>query len=145
MARRRKDLFGEIASVHSEMQRMLEDMLRPPGRRPLVPGRGWQPATDVYRTPEHVVVRMEIAGADPDNIEVQYHQGHLVITGFRLEDPGEDKQSIEQFEINYGHFERVVHIPESIDFERRERSYKEGFLVIRLPLRGADPKQIPIR
>jgi len=145
MGRRRKDLFGEIAGVHAEMQRMLEDMMRPPGKRPLVPGRGWQPATDVYRTPEHVVVRMEIAGVDKENIKVQFHQGHLIIQGFRIEDPGEEKVSIQQYEIGYGHFERIVNIPDDIDADSTEQVYEGGFLVVRLPFRDGGPKTIEIK
>ncbi len=144
MGRKPTDLFGEISSVHAEMQRMLEDMLRPPGRRPLVPGRGWQPATDVYRTPSHLVVRMEIAGVSPKNVQIHYERGHLLIQGFRLEDPSEEKESVHQMEIGYGQFERVIHVPENVDAEKHESEYAEGFLLIKLPLRASDPKNVPI-
>jgi HSP20 family molecular chaperone IbpA len=145
MGRRPKDLFGEIASVHAEMQRMLEDMLRPPGRRPLVPGRGWQPATDVYRTPTHVVVRMEIAGIRMEHLKVEFDQGHLVVRGVRMEDPEESKESYHQLEIGYGPFDRAVQIPEAVDPAGMETDYRDGFLLIRLPLRRGSSRSIPIK
>ena len=48
-------------------------------------------------------------------------------------------------EIGYGPFERLVHVPENVDPDKSERFYTDGFLVVKLPLKASEPKNIDIK
>jgi HSP20 family protein len=95
----------------------------------------WTPNTDVYETPEGLVVKMEIAGIDKDDLEITVSERLLLVRGYR-KDPCRQKQqrcSFRQMEIDYGFFERRVVIPRSVDVNGVRAQFQNGFLRIDLP------------
>ena len=84
--------------------------------RPVAEG-GWHPFTDLYETETQYIVRMEIAGVDPETIEVVAQGRCLVVRGERR-DPFACTLPIpacHQLEISYGPFERVICVPTPFD------------------------------
>ncbi len=95
----------------------------------------WTPNTDVYETPDHLVVKMEIAGIDKDDLEITINDRLLLVRGYR-KDPCRQKQHrcmFRQMEIDYGYFERRIVIPRSVDGSRVRAQFANGFLHIELP------------
>ena len=95
----------------------------------------WTPNTDIYETPESLVVKMEIAGIDKDDLEITLNDRLLLVRGYR-KDPCRQKQhrcSFRQMEIDYGYFERRIVIPRSVDGSRVRAQFNNGFLHIELP------------
>lgn len=95
----------------------------------------WTPNTDVYETPDHLVVKMEIAGIDKDDLELTIKDRLLLVRGYR-KDPCRQRQhrcSFRQMEIDYGYFERRIVIPRSVDGNRVRAQFSNGFLHIELP------------
>ena len=78
--------------------------------RPVADG-GWHPFTDIYESASQVVVRMELAGIDPDRLAVTKEGRCLVIRGVRPEPPWGEGVACHQLEISYGTFERVICLP----------------------------------
>jgi HSP20 family molecular chaperone IbpA len=68
----------------------------------------WTPNTDVYETPEHLIVKLELAGIEKTDLQV------IV-------------------EIDYGPFERRILIPRVVDAQRTQARFENGFLRIELP------------
>ncbi len=145
-----------IRQMEKEMERMSE------GWRgffdPLpVPGRFWQPRTDVYETAEHLVVKIEAAGLRTDPVTGSLADVHvelspdgrvLTIRGQRNEDCEERTGRVRcyRLEIYFGAFELTVPLPGdlSIDRDQITGSYKDGFLVVVLP-KVAQPEPTMIR
>lgn len=95
----------------------------------------WTPNTDVYETPDHLVVKMEIAGIDRNDLEITINDRLLLVRGYR-KDPCRQKQhrcSFRQMEIDYGYFERRIVIPRTVDGSRVRAQFNNGFLHIELP------------
>ena len=95
----------------------------------------WTPNTDVYETPDHLVVKMEIAGIDREDLEITVNDRLLLVRGYR-KDPCRQKQhhcSFRQMEIDYGYFERRIVIPRSVDGSGVRAQFNNGFLHIELP------------
>src|SRR5437867_4228565 len=95
----------------------------------------WTPNTDIYETPESLVVKMEIAGIDKDDLEITINDRLLLVRGYR-KDPCRQKQrpcSFRQMEIDYGYFERRIAFPRSVDGSRVRAQFNNGFLHIELP------------
>ena len=129
------------------LDRMEADILRMLGEP--VPGQRWVscrqaqtwcPPTDVYETDEHVVVKVEIAGVHGEDLAISLDGKRLTIGGVR-HDPAA-KLAYQQMEIAYGQFESHVHLPRAVDIEQIEATYKDGFLIVRLP--KAKPHQVPV-
>ncbi len=118
--------------------------------RPKASDQGFQPPTDIYETGDAIVVRMEIAGMQSEeiNILIDEGSGRLTISGVRPDPSREEPRRYLNVEIECGEFARVVQLPRPVDPEGAEASYDRGFLVIRLPLRsegGHKPRNVPIR
>jgi HSP20 family protein len=99
----------------------------------------WQPPTDVYETPDEIVVKMSISGTKSEDIEVAFSDEILTISGYRNDTSPHEKTCFYQVEIRYGYFERSVFIPKPINKDNIQASYKDGFLVVVLPKAEQQP------
>lgn len=93
----------------------------------------WTPNTDVYETPESLVVKLEIAGINKDDLEITLNDRLLLVRGHRKDPCRQRRCSFRQMEIDYGQFERRIVIPRSVDGSRVRAQFTNGFLHIELP------------
>lgn len=134
-----------IRQMEKEMERLTEGWRGFFDPMP-VPGRFWQPRTDVYETECNLVVKVEAAGlrVDPEtgslaDVHVDLSQDGRVLTirGQRLEDCDECVGRVRwyRFEIYFGPFELNIPLPGDVVVEREQiaGSYKDGFLIVVLP------------
>ena len=92
----------------------------------------WSPSADVYRTPDGWLVKLDLAGVRPEDIEVAVSGRRLRVRGSRHDwCVGECSHSY-LMEIAYSTFERSIELPEDIDRRRLETEYRDGMLLIRL-------------
>jgi HSP20 family protein len=109
--------------------------------------RGFRPQVDSFRTedPPTFTVIVEIAGIDPDQVNVTASEGALIISGERRREPCEGRV-FQQIEIEYGPFERMIHLPEQVDLTRAEARYDRGLLTIEIPIavKAKAPQPVPI-
>jgi HSP20 family protein len=90
----------------------------------------WRPPADIYETADSLVVAVDLAGVDQDDIEVQLFEDGLVIRGRRrLRLAGSDAL-YHQAQIRQGGFLIEVFLPVSVDATRAEASYESGLLQV---------------
>jgi HSP20 family molecular chaperone IbpA len=96
----------------------------------------FEPNADVFVDEERcqVVVKVELAGADPESLRVAVHERSLAITGRRLESTHLRSGSFVQKEISYGEFAKDIHLPVAVLFENVVAEYADGILVIALTI-----------
>ncbi|HEY6333756.1 MAG TPA: Hsp20/alpha crystallin family protein [Blastocatellia bacterium] len=92
----------------------------------------WEPAADIYRTPEGWKIKFDLAGIRPDDIEVLVADNKLIVRGLRRDSFITKGWSYHQLEITYSRFERVLSIPCELAGSRIRSEYKDGWLVIHL-------------
>jgi HSP20 family protein len=131
---RRRDLDW----LRAEMDELFADLAltRRRGPRP-----AFRPAADVYRTdePSCVNVTVDLAGVDPNDIDLALSDGVLMISGVRRR-PFGGRVLYQQLELDHGPFERAVVVGEDVDADGAEATYDRGLLTVRLPVRER-PKQ----
>jgi HSP20 family protein len=110
--------------------------LMPMGRKRRPSGRLWCPAADVYRTRDGWIVKVDLAGVRPDDLEILVEGTTLHIAGCRRDSFYGEGVSYQQLEITYSRFEKVLQFPCSIEGAALKRDYHDGLLI--LYLRGAD-------
>lgn len=124
----RYNSFEEFVGFSRSLDRMLSSILMPEqGQAPSL----WRPPTDVYETGENVVILIEIAGMDPNRIEVEFADKVLAVTGRR-----QDKllrAACHCLEVQYGDFASEVYLPGQYNVDAINAEYKDGFLTITLP------------
>ena len=135
---KRRDLRDEIDELFGD----LWQISRMSGRR-----RGFRPQVDSFRTedPPTFTVIVEIAGIDPDLLKVTATEGSLAISGERRRQRCESPV-FQQIEIEYGLFERLVHLPEEVDLAHAQARYERGLLTIEIPIAAKQtaPQPVPI-
>ncbi len=75
----------------------------------------------------------ELPGMDEKNIEVKLSNGSLTIRGEKQEDKEEKKKDYFVQERRFGSFERTFGLPEGVDREKIEASFKKGVLTVKMP------------
>jgi HSP20 family protein len=130
-----RDLFANFERMRREMEELLP-------RRP-----GFTPAVDVYYegNPPRAVVRVELAGIDPDAVTLEVRGRELVISGQRAAESA-DERVYQQLEIEHGPFRRAVALGAEVEADRADARYEDGMLIVELPLaRPGRPRRVPIR
>jgi HSP20 family protein len=137
-----------IDRLRGEMEELFADLWQVPR---FTRGRGgFRPLIDCYRTERpaafHIVV--ELAGVDPEKVQLFADEGTLIIAGERRR-PSSSGRIYQQMEIDYGRFVRQVALGAEIDVDGAKATYKRGILTIVLPLAKkpapADRVEIPVR
>ena len=100
------------------------------GSRPS--GRLWCPAADVYRTRDGWIVKVDLAGIKPEDVEIGINGPVLRISGSRRDGICGEGISHYQLEITYSRFEKTIQFPRSIDHASVLRDYRDGLLILRL-------------
>jgi HSP20 family protein len=91
---------------------------------------------DCFRSesPDAVTVVVELAGIDPEDVEIAVSERTVTIAGTRRRPPHACRVSYRQMEIEYGSFQRRIALAEDVDPERAEASYERGLLTVVMPL-----------
>jgi HSP20 family protein len=99
-------------------------------RRPS--GRLWCPAADVYRSKDGWIVKVDLAGVKPADVEVMVDGDLLRISGSRRDATCGEGISHYQLEITYSRFEKMIRFPRSIEQASIDQDYRDGLLILQL-------------
>lgn len=91
------------------------------------------PVVDVVESEKAYEVTAELPGIDEKNIEVKVANGILTMKGEKQEEKEEKKKDYYLQERHYGSFERSFEIPEGVDPDKIEATFKKGVLTVTLP------------
>lgn len=110
-----------------------------------ISARGWAPAVDIYETDDNLVLKAELPGVDPKDVEVRVEDNTLYLKGERKHEREVKEENYHRVERSYGSFSRTFRLPSSINAGRVKAEYKEGLLTLTMPKREeAKPKTIKI-
>jgi HSP20 family protein len=100
----------------------------------------FEPNTDVYidEGRARMVVHVELAGSDGDELRVAVDERFLYIMGTRTDRAENRSASILQKEILYGEFFKRIRLPLPVDDDGASATYRDGILTIELPLGARD-------
>ena len=113
------------------------------GIRSLPPGTF--PAINVGGTEDTVTVYLFAPGIDAKKLEISIQQNVLTVSGER-EVPRDNEATYYRQERFGGEFRRVISLPDDVDPDKVEASYRDGIVQITVGRReSAKPRQIAIR
>ena len=138
-------MWRPIENLRRGVDRLFEDFytspFRPPFRRPsfdIEPfwaPQSWitVPAVDFVEHDDAFEMTADLPGLDEKNIELKVANGVLTIKGEKTEDKEEKEGDFHLRERRFGSFERSFHLPEIVDTDKIEASFKHGVLTVKLP------------
>jgi HSP20 family protein len=130
---KKKEGEFSLPTLQRQMNRLFEDFfgrgftLEPFGRE------AWAPSLDVAETDNAVIVKAEVPGVDPKEVDISLSGDVLTIKGEKKEEKEEKGKSYHRIERSYGSFARSVLLPAAIDAEKVEAKYDKGLLEITMP------------
>jgi HSP20 family protein len=149
MARTRANPFRGLHDFFTEMERM-----RRHGRSGADVGGGraeiaeseWVPPADIFAVGADIVIRMEIPGVKPGDIDITFGEGLLTISGERDSDLPDDVTFYTR-ERRQGPFHRSMLLPEGIDTSMIAASFEDGITEITVTgaARAPEASRIPIK
>lgn len=92
----------------------------------------WHPPTDIYETKDAFVIICELAGIDEKDVSTHIDGDVITICGERHEPKWNGIVAFHNLEINYGPFERNIHIPKRFINGEIKATLIGGFLTIRI-------------
>jgi HSP20 family protein len=91
-----------------------------------------RPAVDVYRDHGGWLVKFELAGVRPEDIDLEVLGRRMTLRGVRRDRTPKQECRCFQMEIAYGRFERAVELPCQLDRAAIATEYRDGMLLVRI-------------
>ena len=105
-----------------------------------------RPAIESYTEGDKLVVRVDLPGIDPKNVDIKVTGGILTVKGSREEKSETKKADYFRREVRYGSFERSITLPEGMKAEDLKAAYRDGVLELTGPMpKEAVSKQVKIQ
>jgi HSP20 family protein len=126
------DVRRRVRQAQGAMDQLVRELWAAPRTHQSMASRA--PA-DVYVTedPPTLTVQLDVAGADPAEIDVEIEADLLTIRGTRARS-GAERRIYHHAEIDWGPFERRLRLNVPVDAEGVTAVYERGILSIDLPL-----------
>jgi len=129
--------FSLMHRIRDDIDRMFSEFgfpsMRPGGMRLLEPLRLTVPAVDVWETDTDVMVRADLPGVDPNNIEIYTTQDSLRISAESRREEEQKEKGYYRAERRYGKFERTIDLPTEVKPGEAKALFKNGVLEVKLP------------
>jgi HSP20 family protein len=95
--------------------------------------RRWMPAMDLVESGDHFVLRADLPGMGEDDVNIEFEDGTLTVSGERKAEHEESNEGFHRVERSFGTFSRSLTLPQGIDPEAVTASFDRGVLEIRIP------------
>ena len=92
----------------------------------------WRPRADVYRLADGWLVKLELAGVQPDDVRIAARGNTLSVLGARREPRVQECLNCHRLEIEYSRFERTLELPGLSESAEIQVAYRDGMLLIRI-------------
>ncbi|MCF7820128.1 MAG: Hsp20/alpha crystallin family protein [Candidatus Pacebacteria bacterium] len=123
-----------------EMDRAFSDFMPVPVRQ-----QNFTPAVDMYEDENNVIVETQLAGIDPDKVNISIENDVLCIKGEGEKTSEVEDKNYYRKEIKRGSFYRSIPLPTHVSGDKASAVAEEGVLKISIPKAPeTKPKQIKI-
>lgn len=136
MPESKRNPFDGVTDLFSELSRMRSLGLRgaeAPGVESTerTHASAWVPTTDILARGDDLVIKVELAGVDPEDIDLRFAHGALTVSGTRSSDDAEGGAT--EFYVRerfYGEFRRVINLPEGTEPSQLVAEFHDGLVEI---------------
>jgi HSP20 family protein len=135
----------ELSAIHNEIDNMFDRFFKD--------DQWWMrpfdgdvvPAIDSFLREGNLIVRADLPGIDPKEVELKVDGNRLTIKGERKA-VKEGKEGEPYYrEVSYGRFERSIALPEGVDADSVKATYHDGILEVTMKApKAMVPRKVPV-
>lgn len=134
--------LGTFASPRTEWDQLFDRFFD--NGQPWMTG-GYNVPTDVFHTEDSLVIRMDLPGVNPDDVEVSVQENTLLINGSRRFPWDAEKVRFVRRGTFYGDFTQRVALGKGLKVDSISANYDNGVLELRVPYaEEVQPRKIDI-
>lgn len=119
--------FAELADLRSRIDRAFVDFTDSEAR-------SWAPPMDVIRQDGELVLRADVPGIEPTEIQIEVEGDQLSLSGEQTEESETSDESFMRRERRSGSFIRTIRLPDGCDTSRIQATTHDGVLEIHVPV-----------
>jgi HSP20 family protein len=93
----------------------------------------WTPAVDIIEEKDRFVLRADVPGVRPDDIDVSMDSGTLSLSGQRLPIASDEESGVQRIERATGRFLRRFTLPETANADAITAKCADGILEVSIP------------
>jgi HSP20 family protein len=142
-----------MLDLRSQVNRIFDDFFENPfSMSPFFEKTAWtksfSPSLDVSETDDNVNISAELPGLDPEDIHITVDHHLLTISGEKKTEKEKKEKQYYRVERSYGSFKRSVQLPDYVDEDMIDATFKNGVLELKLPKiaeKVPNSKRIPIK
>jgi HSP20 family protein len=121
--------FRELSALHTDIDELFSRFFP---EEPWLTS-GWTtpaPVIESFVRNGQLVVRADLPGIDPKEVELALEGRRLAIRGERRTKEERNEKDYLYREVSYGRFERFVELPEGVDADSIKATYHDGVLEV---------------
>jgi HSP20 family protein len=135
--------FGLIEPFRQELEDVMERFFGENGGLRAV--QTWAPRVDVEEADKEILIKADLPGVDPKNVEITVENGVLTVRGEKKEEQEQKKKNYYRLERFAGTFHRAIQLPPGADAEKVTATSSNGVVTITIPKKAeAQPKRVAI-
>lgn len=134
-----------VTALKKEMDRIFDRIWEPDLPTPAAFGE-WTPVLDVFEAKDEIIVKVEVPGIEPKEINAHLADQILTITGEKKYEKEEKDEKFYRMERSMGNFSRSVRLPTPVELGKVVAVFKNGLLTVTLPkTKEVKGNMIPIK
>jgi HSP20 family protein len=130
------------------MDRMVHDFFDGAHFFPAWRKKAQNPPIDIIESENNFQLNVDLAGVNPDDIDVSVTDGFVTIQGEKEEEAKNKEGSYLYQETQYGSFQRTMSLPDTANCDGADAHFKNGLLKIIIPKKTEalqKPRKITIK
>lgn len=131
----RGDAFADFGELRSEFDRLFSDWFD-------IRGRGRFPEIDVLRKNGDMLVRADMPGVKPDEVEIAIQDGVMTVSGQHEESVESEEKDYVRRERTHSAFRRSMVLPSGAKTDKIKATTHDGVVEITIPLAEAAEKKL---
>ncbi len=93
----------------------------------------FSPKVDIIETDKNYEIQFQLPGIKKDEINIDINDDRLTVSGERKMENEKNEKNYRSVESYYGSFSRSFYLPDNVNTEKVDASYKDGILNVVLP------------
>ncbi len=121
--------FAEIETIRQQLDKAFDQLAATRDNSEAT----WMPAVEFVDAGDNFVLKAQLPGIDPKDVDIQVTREAISISGERRCENTDEKSGCVRSEFRYGKFHRVLTLPARIQNDSVQAECKDGILTLTLP------------